>query len=165
MSASLAPLESVRALAPLESVRALAYRGPMSEELRRLHAKIGWWGLFGSVLVGLVLEGLLAWKRPEIVDPGVETRRLLFRLAHAHAGILSLVHLAFASLAVGASREEPRAALSSKLLLGGSVLLPLGFLLGGAFLHGGDPGAGILFVPIGAAALLGAFFLAARAVR
>ncbi len=146
----------------------------MTDATRTLHAKIGWWGLFASVLVGLFLEALLAWKRPEILDAGQETRRLLFRLAHAHAGVLSLVHLAFAALlgrsalgvheAEGASGDarDRRVGTASKLLVFGSALLPLGFLLGGAFMRGSDPGAGILFAPIGAVALAVAFFLAAR---
>lgn len=46
----------------------------------------------------------------------------------------------------------PRAA--SPCLLSAGVLMPAGFLLGGLVVYGGDPGLGILLLPIGAALLL-----------
>jgi len=46
--------------------------------------------------------------------------------------------------------------------LGASVLLPRGFFLGGVVTHAGDPGLGILLVPVGALLLLTAIFLTAR---
>ena len=43
--------------------------------------------------------------------------------------------------------------------------LLLGFFLGGLFVHAGDPGLGILLVPVGAALLFAAVWLAWRAAR
>ena len=53
--------------------------------------------------------------------------------------------------------------LASRCLLGGLVLMPLGFFLGGCFIHDGDPGLGVLLAPPGALLLLVALFLTARA--
>jgi hypothetical protein len=44
----------------------------------------------------------------------------------------------------------------SHSLSAATVLLPSGFFLGGVVTYGGDPGLGILLVPVGAAFLLGA---------
>jgi hypothetical protein len=46
-------------------------------------------------------------------------------------------------------------------LIGASALLPLGFFLGGVEFYQGDPGLGILVVPVGAVLLLAALFLIA----
>jgi hypothetical protein len=59
--------------------------------------------------------------------------------------------------------DPPRLGLASTLLIAASVLLPLGFLLGGIWVYGGDPGLGVLLVPPGALCLLAALLLAARA--
>ncbi len=127
---------------------------------RELHERVGYWGLFASVAFGMTLEAVLAFKVGGVVDAGMETRRLLLRLAHAHGGFLSLANLVFAVSMNEGNDERFRRA--SMLLFVGSVLVPLGFLLGGLFLHGNDPGAGIVFAPIGGVALLAAFFLRAR---
>ena len=55
-------------------------------------------------------------------------------------------------------------AAASRFLLAANVLLPAGFFLGGLFLHAGDPGLGILLVPLGAVALFLGVLLAARGV-
>jgi hypothetical protein len=44
--------------------------------------------------------------------------------------------------------------LTSRLLHGATVLVPLGFFLGGVNTYEADPGFGILLVPAGALALL-----------
>jgi len=49
------------------------------------------------------------------------------------------------------------------LLFWGSWVLPLGFFLGGFGLHGGDPGLGVLLVPVGALLLLLPVSVAPRA--
>jgi len=43
-----------------------------------------------------------------------------------------------------------------------SVLLPGGFFLGGVVFYSGDPGLGVLLVPVGAMSLLIAVFIIAR---
>ena len=55
--------------------------------------------------------------------------------------------------------------LASCLLFGGAFLLPVGFFLGGVFFHAGDPGLGIVLVPVGAAFLIVAVLLTALATR
>ena len=116
------------------------------------HLRAGWWGLALFVFLGAALELLHAMKSPLYVDAGRETTRLLLRLAHAHGTLLSTLNIAYA-LTV---RARPRAARSvaSASLLASLVLLPGGFLVGGIWAHGGDPGLGVLLVPAGAVALL-----------
>jgi hypothetical protein len=46
-----------------------------------------------------------------------------------------------------------------------SILLPGGFFAGGLVYYGGDPGPGILLVPVGAVLLLAAIFMLARATK
>jgi len=50
----------------------------------------------------------------------------------------------------------------STSLLAASLLLPVGFFLGGVTYYEGDPGLGILLVPPGAVLLIAALFLIAR---
>lgn len=114
--------------------------------------------------LGLVLESLHAFKVAAYVDAASETRRLLFRLGHAHGVMLSIVHLVWAF--AGAPLVCARGRLApwvSRLLIAALVLLPGGFLLGGLVVYGGDPGIGILLVPAGALLLIAAIVLTARA--
>jgi hypothetical protein len=125
------------------------------------HLRAGWIGLVVFLVLGAGLELLHAIKAPFYLDAGQETARLLLRLAHAHGTLLSIVNVAYA-LTV---RARPSAAgpAASASLLAALVLLPAGFLLGGIFAHGGDPGAGVLLVPAGAlAATIGAAIVARR---
>ena len=134
---------------------------PPSDALTRRHLRFGWWSLLVFLSLGIFLESLHGFKIGWYLDVSNETRRLMFRLAHAHGSILALVHIALAataSLAGGGLR------LASRCLIAASLLLPGGFLLGGVFIYGGDPGLGILFVPVGALALLIGVFLVARRV-
>jgi hypothetical protein len=128
-----------------------------------LHLRVGWWALLFFLSAGLALESLHGFKAGFYLDVSNETRRLTWTLAHAHGSLLSILNLVFA-LALrampgwsGASRL-----VASRCLLGSTILLPLGFALGGAFVHGGDPGLGILLVPPGALLLFVAVLLAAR---
>jgi len=123
---------------------------PTSLQLR--HLRFGWRSLFVFVLLGGVLEALHGFKVDWYLAVGNETQRLLWRLAHAHGTFLSLVHVAFAVTA--ARTDERRPALASACLLGATVALPGGFLLGAFGGAGGDPGVGILLVPLGLVLLL-----------
>jgi len=127
-------------------------RGAPVEALVDRHLRAGWWGLAVFVFLGAVLELLHAVKSPVYVDAGRETTRLLLRLAHAHGTLLSVVNVGYALTL----RARPRSAgpLASAALLASLVLLPGGFLVGGVWAHGGDPGLGVLLVPAGAVALL-----------
>ena len=123
--------------------------------LQRRHWIVGWWALAGFAVLGVALEGLHGFKVSWFLDPGYETRRLLWRLAHAHGALLALLQLGFAAtLASAWPRAHPGLRLTSTLLLLAGLLLPLGFFLGGVTVYGGDPGPGILFAPIGAGCLV-----------
>ena len=127
------------------------------------HLRAGWWGLSLFVLLGALLELLHAIKSPFYVDGGRETTRLLLRLAHAHGTLLSIVNVVYALTL----RARPRAggALGSAALLASLVLLPGGFLVGGLWARGGDPGLGVLLVPAGAVALVVACALTAARTK
>jgi hypothetical protein len=43
--------------------------------------------------------------------------------------------------------------------------MPAGFFLGGVFVYAGDPGLGILLVPVGGILLFAAVFMTARALK
>ncbi|AKU98930.1 hypothetical protein AKJ09_05594 [Labilithrix luteola] len=126
------------------------------------HLRAGLWGLAIFVVLGLVLEGLHAIKAPFYLDAGQETTRLLLRLSHAHGTLVSLVNVVYALVV----RARPAAAspVGSACLSASLVLLPAGFLLGGLFAHGGDPGLGVLLVPPGALALAAGIAVTARRV-
>lgn len=126
------------------------------------HRTAGWWGLALFVAVGIALEALHGFKIGWYLDLSNETRRHLLTLGHAHGTLVALVSLAFATLP-GASAAAPSRGLraASPLLLAAQVALPAGFLLGGLGATGGDPGLGIVAVPVGAACLLAACVLAA----
>jgi hypothetical protein len=129
----------------------------------RLHLRVGWWSLLVFLCGGIALEAMHGFKLGFYLDVGNETRRLLWTLAHAHGTLLSILNLVFAlTLRSAPGFRGPSLAMASRCLVGALVLLPLGFALGGAFVHGGDPGLGILLVPPGALLLFVAVLLAAR---
>ena len=121
-------------------------------DLRRRHLLWGWASLLVFLTMGLVLEAMHGLKAGAYVGVDVETRRTMWRLAHAHGGLLALVHLAFASVA--AELDAKLAGRASLGLRAAIVLLPTGFFLGGLWFHEGDPGLGVLLVPVGGLALL-----------
>jgi len=137
--------------------------GPATVELSRLHLRVGFWALLGFLSGGIALEALHGFKAGFYLDVSNETRRLVWTLAHAHGALLSILNLVFAAAlpAMPGFRGAPRL-LASRCLLGALILLPLGFFLGGVFVHGGDPGLGVLLVPPGGLLLFVAIFLAAR---
>jgi hypothetical protein len=134
-------------------------------EPARRHLQFGWWSLFAFAALGLTLEGLHAFKVPAYLDVSNETRRLMWRLAHAHGALLGLVHIVYGlALVALPGLGGPNSSLISKSLVGASLLLPGGFLLGGISFYAGDPGLGVVLVPVGAILLLVALFLIARNV-
>ncbi len=131
--------------------------------LARRHLRFGWWSLLVYLSLGIVLEVFHGFKIGWYLDVSNETRRLMWTLAHAHGTLLALVHLAFfATLRVMESAESRQLRWASGGLIASSVLLPGGFFLGGLIIHQGDPGLGILLVPVGAMALLAAVWWIAR---
>jgi hypothetical protein len=139
---------------------------PPLDPLATRHRRIGWYALLAFSSLGLVLEALHAFKAGFFLDVGAETRRSLWRLAHAHGALLGLVNLALAAT-LPHTRDDARQRLrlASSCLMGSTVLLPAGFFLGGLFARGGDPGPGVLLVPVGALLFMLASGLTARSLR
>ena len=117
-----------------------------------LNLRAGWWAIFVFSALGLALETLHAFKLGFYLDVGNDTRRLLWRLAHAHGVLLGLLNVCYA-LACRAWPQLSDSA-SSRALLAALALMPSGFFLGGVFAHGGDPGASIGLAAAGGVALL-----------
>lgn len=129
----------------------------------RRHLKFGWWSLLAFAGLGLLLETLHGFKVAAYLDLANETRRLMWRLAHAHGALVGVVHVLFGlTLRGGGDERFPNVPLISIALISASVLLPGGFFLGGVGFFGGDPGLGILLVPVGAILLLTAVGSVAR---
>jgi len=128
------------------------------DKLALRHTLIGWTGLLIFLTLGILLEVLHGLKMDLYLDVRQETRRFMWTLAHAHGTLFSLVHLGFAWSVTFSSKwlGTPGAGFRSvsRAFTGGLILMPLGFLLGGIWTYGGDPGMGILLVPIGALFML-----------
>jgi hypothetical protein len=135
-----------------------------SDQLARRHLRFGWYALACFSLVGIGLELLHAYKQGFYLDVGSETRRLMWRLAHAHGTLLALVNVAFGCsaprFAPGSARRR-----ASACLVVAAVLMPLGFLLGGAFATAADPSPLVALVPVGAVLLVVGAGSAARSLR
>ena len=124
--------------------------------------RFGWRSLLVWLTLGLLLEGLHGCKLGWYLDVGNEARRLLLTLAHAHGTLLALVCLAFA--ATMPPEHGARLRRAGACLRWAGVLMPLGFLAGGVFALGADPGYAIVLVPVGGVLLLVGVAQAARAV-
>jgi hypothetical protein len=135
----------------------------------RFHVRVAWWTLLAFLTMGIALESLHAFKIGWYLDVRNETRRLMLTLAHAHGTLLSLIHLGFGyTLTMLPGWQSRTRAIASWGLLAAGVLLPGGFLLGGAIgwsKDTGDPGLGILLVPVGAGSLFVAVLVIAREVQ
>ena len=101
-----------------------------------LNLRAGFWALFGFATLGLLLEAMHGFKLGFYLNVDNETRRLLWRLAHAHGALLGLINVAYALTARAWPKLEDR--LAGRALLCALWLMPLGFLLGGAFARGAD---------------------------
>ncbi|MFP6586239.1 MAG: hypothetical protein VB814_01250 [Pirellulaceae bacterium] len=135
--------------------------GRRTETVKR-HLRFGWWSLFVFVLLGTVLEGLIGFKwMPYMTN---DTRQVLWRLAHAHGTLLGLVHIAFALTVHSGVGAIPHRWISPSLITA-SILLPGGFFAGGIFTFNGDPGVGVLVVPLGACFMIAAVLLIARSLK
>lgn len=128
--------------------------------------RFGWWSLLVFVTLGLTLELMHGFKLRLYLDVANETRRLMWTLAHAHGALLGIVHIVFGlSLRVAPELCPRQVRGVSAWLVGASLLLPGGFFLGGVGFYAGDPGLGILLVPVGAALLIAVVWSVARASR
>ena len=115
----------------------------------RFHMRLGFAALTVFASVGLVLEGMHGFKVAYYLDATNETRRLMWRLGHAHGVLLALVNVAF-----GVTLHVLALRLGSRALLAASLLLPVGFLAAGFGVYGGDPGWFIALVPLGGGVLV-----------
>ena len=130
----------------------------------RRHLRYGWGALLLFLTLGIVLEAMHGFKVGWYLDTGEETRRLLMTLAHAHGVLIALINLAFAgTLRLLPDLDARVRRIGSPCLLGATILMPLGFLLGGIVTYGGDPGLGIFLLPPGAALLFSAVAVTAWA--
>lgn len=128
------------------------------------HLRLGWWFLLGFLTLGAVIEMMHAFKVGWLLDVSNETRRLLFRLAHAHGVLLGLVNIAFAfTVSMLPSGKAGSWRLASTCLIAASILMPGGFLLGGIVIYGADPGLGIFLLPVGGIMLFVSVLLTALA--
>jgi hypothetical protein len=128
----------------------------------RRHMRAGWWSLLVYLTMGVVLESFHGFKLSWYLGPQHESRRLLWTLAHAHGTLLGLIQIAFAAYLKLTPPARPRGIpLASTCLIASSVLIPLGFFIGGLVEYGGDPGLGVLLVPIAAPLLIVAVLIVA----
>ncbi len=130
------------------------------------HTRFAWWSLFAFLSLGMVLEAMHGLKVGWYLDVSNETRRLMWTLAHAHGTLLALIHAAFAFTLPRLPDWAPRSRdIASQCLIGASLLLPGGFFLGGIWIYDGDPGLGVLFVPLGGLLLAVGVLLIALGVQ
>ncbi len=131
----------------------------------RAHLRWGWWSLLIFLSLGVALEAFHGFKADFYLNVSLETRRLMWTLAHAHGTLLGLVNIAFAATLRSVPQWDERSrGLASGCLKAASLLLPAGFFLGGIKVYGGDPGLGIVLVPVGALLLFVTVFLTARSL-
>lgn len=135
---------------------------PTMHAIRR-HMRFAWWALCFFAAGGIVLEGLLGFKVRAISDVDNETRRVMWRLAHAHGTVLSLVNILFCIVARQLS-EWTTSTFASRCLFAALLLVPGGFFLGGVVIYGGDPSLGIILVPAGGLLLLAGLASTARGI-
>jgi len=123
---------------------------PQVAPITAIHLRYGWWSLLIFLSLGAALEVLHGLKIGWYLDVSNETRRFMWTLAHAHGTLLSLVHIAFATATwLVPAWDSGHRRLASRSLCAASLMIPLGFFLGGLQVHGGDPGIGILLLPAG----------------
>ncbi len=124
----------------------------------RNHLKWGWAALFFAIVGGIALESLHAFKAETYLGVDQETRRLMWRLAHAHGALLGVVNILYGLTCHHQSQEFTQGTTVSTALIVATILLPGGLLLGGIMPMDGDPGIGIILIPLGGVALLFAVF-------
>ena len=124
----------------------------------RKHSRFGWWALFVFATLGMVLELLHGFKVQAYLAVSNESRRLMWTLAHAHGVLLAVINIIL-GLTLDAGRLSTRnISRVSIALLVASLLLPGGFFAAGVAFYEGDPGVGVVVVPVGAVLLLIALF-------
>ena len=129
--------------------------GTSAANLGAKHLRLGWYLVVLYLSMGICLEAMHGFKVDWYLNVSNETRRLMFTLAHSHGTLLGILHIVFGlTLRAAESSTGSWAKRAGACLTGAAILLPGGFLLGGVIIYGGDPGRGILLVPVGAVLLL-----------
>ena len=119
-----------------------------AESRARIHARFGWTLLFVSLAFGSVLETMEGFRWVSLVSDPWKQR--LWSLGHFHGAALGLLNLVYVQWADTQALGVGRRKLASRMLILGSVAMPLGFLLGGIAHPEGDPSIGIILAPVGA---------------
>jgi hypothetical protein len=99
---------------------------------------------------GFLLEGLIGYKIPTYLNDNL--RRELFQLAHTHGTLFSVV-LIVVAICLKLNLLKPNNQYQIALRVG-SVVMPVGFLLGGIWHYESDPGFLIWLSPIGAVIII-----------
>ena len=120
--------------------------------------RAGWWTLLVFVCLGVLLEVGLAFRGHFYMDVSQQTRRLMWRLSHAHGTLLALLNILYGLLATHTLSANQH--FGSRALLAASWLIPSGFFLAGLFAYHSTPGLATLLIPPGAALLMISVFLA-----
>ncbi|WP_224248438.1 hypothetical protein [Hyalangium gracile] len=123
-----------------------------AEGRARVHARFGWTLLFVSLAFGSVMEALEGFRWVSFVADAWKQR--LWSLAHFHGAALGLLNLIYVQWADTPTLSVGRRTSASRVLMVGSVGMPLGFLLGGIAHPEGDPSLGIILAPVGALLVL-----------
>ncbi len=123
------------------------------------------WTLAFYAGLGLALEGLHGFKIAWYLSAATTMRRELLTLGHAHGTLFSIAGIGVAcSWPFFDSRLQARVRAATAMVRFATIATPFGFLLGGAFAQGGDPGLAILLVPMGALAFIAGITQLARSV-
>jgi len=123
----------------------------------------GWWSLLCWLSLGIALEALHGFKVGWYLDVVNDGRRLQLTLAHTHGTLLSVLNILLA-MSLKDLSSNASVAKASKCLKWAAILMPLGFLGGGIWALGADPGFAIVMVPIGGLLMFAGVLFAARAV-
>jgi hypothetical protein len=102
-------------------------------------------GIAAWMSFGLLLEGFLGFRVSGYMSD--LARREMFRLAHTHGTLLSIL-LLISALTISSNLVYPNkfAILSLRI---GTILMPLGFLLGGIWTNKEEPNLLVFLAPIG----------------
>jgi hypothetical protein len=124
--------------------------------------RVGWLLLAIALPFGVTLEALHGFKVQAYLAS--DMRREMWRLAHAHGTLLGILCLVCGAIGEAWVPEAIRPRVMT-MIRWGSVLMPLGFFLGGILNSEGDPSLGIVLVPAGAVLLVVALARVALAPR
>lgn len=93
------------------------------------------------IFFGLLLDSFLGTKQLFYISNPM--RREMWRLAHTHGTLITLVFLAYMHFRGIAKKQH------ENMMFIGAILMPVGFFLGGIVTTEIDPFVGVFLVPIG----------------